>query len=86
MCGIIIVVLLILIVCTIHGKLSMRIPALRRPPTMVLVMPMGSFKDLSGKKIKGKGLTPVTTPGRRACSQLMVPHSQETSLLRPGDL
>ena len=68
MCGIIIVVLLILIVCTIHGKLSMGIPALRRPPAMVLVMPMGSFKDLSGKKIKGKGLTPMTTPGRRACA------------------
>lgn len=85
MCGIIIVVLLILIVCTIHGKLSMGIPALRTPPPILMVMPMASFKDLSGKKIKGKGLTPMTTPGRRACAQLMVPHSQETSLLRPGD-
>jgi hypothetical protein len=86
MCGIIIVVLLILIVCTIYGKLYMGILSLRRLPPMVPVMPMGSFKDLSGKKIKGGGLTPVTTPGRRSCTQLMVPHSQETSLLRPGDL
>jgi hypothetical protein len=83
MCGIIIVVILILIFYTIHKKLSMKIPALHRPPPMV--MPLESFKDLSGKKIKGSGLTPMTTPGRRACAQLMVPHSQETSLLSPGD-
>jgi hypothetical protein len=83
MCGIIIVVLLILISCTIHVKLSMGTPVLHTPPPIV---PMDSFKDLSGKKIKGAGLTPVTTPGRRSCAQLMVPHSQETSLLRPDDL
>lgn len=86
MCGILIVVLLILIVFTIHRKLSMKIPALCKLQPMMLVMPMGSFKDLSGKQIKGKGLTPLTTPGRRVCAQLIVPHSQETSSLRPGDL
>lgn len=84
MCGIIIVILLILIVCTIRAKLSMIIHELHRQPP-VLVMPMGSFKDLTGKKIKGKGLTPLTTPGRRSCAQLMVPNSQETSSIRPDD-
>ena len=86
MCGIIIAVLLILIVYTIHRKLSIGILASRIHQPIVLVMPTGSFKDLSGKRIKGRGLTPATTPGRRACAQLMVHHSQETSLLNPGDL
>ena len=85
MCGIIIVVLLILIVCTVHGKLSMALPAHPRRPAVIMVMPVASFKDLKGKKIKGKGLTRLTTPGMKACPQLLAPHSQETSLLRPDE-
>jgi hypothetical protein len=77
-CGIIIVVLLILIMCIVRAKLV-------TIHTIEMVMPMDSFTDIKGGKIKGAGLTRSTTPARKSCPQLMVPQSQETSLLRPND-
>ena len=82
MCGIIIVVLIVLIVCTIQEKLSTVSPG--RSDTIIDV-PMDSFKDIKGNNIKGAGLTRLTTPGMRSCPQLLMPHSQETSLLQPGN-
>jgi hypothetical protein len=73
--GIIITLLLILIVCTIHTRSQ-------RGHIQCLKL---SFNDISGVDIKGRGLTPLTTPSRKPCAQLFVAQSQETSLLRPDD-
>lgn len=79
--SIIIVLLLILMMCTLRARLleCSKIP----------IVIEESFEDVpfsNDVKIKGAGLTPATTPARRPCAQLMVSNSQETSLLRPGDI
>lgn len=47
---------------------------------------LSSFDDIKGEKIEGSGLTPLTTPSRRSCAQLMIKNQQETSSLRPYDI
>jgi hypothetical protein len=80
--SIIIVLLLIIMVCAIRVKL-LECP---KSPIIIPNVIKESFEDIEGVKIKGSGLTPTTTPARRSCAQLMVSNSQETSLLRPGDI
>lgn len=80
--GVIISVLLVLIVCIVRGKPQL---VSHTKHHTVKVVPVVSFNDPKGEKIKGGGLTRLTTPARKACAQLMAPHSQETSVLRKDD-
>jgi hypothetical protein len=75
MCDISLLLLICIIVC-LHCKIN------ANPSVMALhttSMPKDSFYDLSGKKIQGAGLTPLTTPTRRPCQQLIMGNCQETS-------
>ena len=71
MCIAIIIVLMLLIVCTTRRKLSMVRHNRIRP--IITIYDKGS-------------MTPLTTPGRRSCAQLIIPNSQETTILRPNDI
>ena len=78
MYGSIIIILVVMIICTIHGKLAM---SLRYPPRYhpaLIVIPMNSTSD-----IKRAGMARLAKPGMKACPQLLVPQTQETSLLQP---
>ena len=76
--SLVIILLLILIVLTVHSKLNDV-----NPPNTVLILPTASFCDIKGKCIKGNGMTSLTTPRKKPCSQLLVKPTQETRDLDP---
>lgn len=80
--GLTIVLLLFLIALTLHTRMPSS-KCIRR----VYIFPMGSFNDIKGKKIPGKGLTPLTTPCKRTCAQLLSGRQQqEVSPVEPTKL
>lgn len=73
MCTIIaiLIVIVLIIICRMP-------PHIKEEKTSLIAMPTDSFTDIKGSKIRGAGLTPLTTPARKACLQLSLPNSQET--------
>lgn len=81
MCKIIIVVLVLILIYTIHKKVFIYVGQ----PSNIII-PMMSFTDIKGETVEGAGMTPLTQPPRRACIQLMVANTQETTPSRQHDL
>lgn len=80
-----IVIVLLVILIVLFYRIHMLPKRYCAPP--IVIMPMGSFKDLKGKEINGTGLTPLTTPRMKPCPQLLLSEqSQEVQVLEPTKL